>query len=457
MSAIATREKLTGTIHTAKIEAIAVGGDGVARLDGQAVFIPRTAPGDRVSFSIVADKGRFLRGEFKEIVHAGANRRDPPCPDWAECGGCQLQQMTPGGQAEAKRRIFLDTLSRIGKIQTVIHPQLLGDTVPEFSYRMRARFQIKGNTIGFFAPGTRDLIPVESCPLVEEQISETFGEIRQFLKENPVARGIESVEITSLAKNPKLGAGLLINPIGFRNRKKGAISDGTRQAWKSFSRFSGHPLAFSGERTPEDNLPWTAQYELDTPTGMPLSLRVSPDSFLQAHRLANRLLVQAITKGAAIFENGFAVDLYCGVGNFSIPLATIAKRVVGVESNPFAVRDAKTNAIEAGLDNLRFIQDKSGRIDAGEILDTLGGAVPDLVLLNPPRRGALETIPLIIRMKPQQIIYVSCNPATLARDARELNEGGYYLKTTLIAPMFPNTAHVESITWWGRENTTALS
>ena len=109
MSSTATRGDLTGTIHPAEVETIAAGGAGVARLDGRAVFIPRTVPGDRVSFRILADKGRFLRGEFEEIARAGADRRDPPCPDWAECGGCPLQQMTPGGQTEAKSRPSVST------------------------------------------------------------------------------------------------------------------------------------------------------------------------------------------------------------------------------------------------------------------------------------------------------------------------------------------------------------
>ena len=455
MSNTATRDELTGTIHTAEVETIAAGGAGVARLDGRAVFIPRTVPGDRVSFRILADKGRFLRGELEEITRAGADRRDPPCPDWAECGGCPLQQMTPGGQTEAKSQIFLDALSRIGKIETLVQPQLLGDIAFEFAYRMRARFQIQGDAIGFFAPGTRDLIPVNSCLLTEEPVSAAFGDIRQLLQEEPAARGIESVEITSLDEDPDLGAGLLIYPIGTRDRGKGTLSGRTSRAWRSFSRSSGRPLAVAGERSPEEASQWTARYELDTPAGGPLSLRVSPESFLQANRPVNRLLVQAVTEGAALPEDGRAVDLYCGAGNFSIPLAKIAGRVVGVESSPFAIRDAEANARDAGLDNLRFIQGESGRIEADEILDALGGGTPDLVLLDPPRRGALETVPLIMRLMPGRIIYVSCNPATFARDARELTEGGYRMETALIAPMFPNTAHVESATWWRRENAPA--
>ena len=137
-----------------------------------------------------------------------------------------------------------------------------------------------------------------------------------------------------------------------------------------------------------------------------------------------------------------------------MPLAGRAGRIVGIESNPFAVKDAEANAKQAGLDNALFIKSEAGRAEADEILDALGGQ-PDLLILDPPRRGALETIPLAAALRASRIVYVSCNPATFARDARDISLAGYRMEAALIAPMFTNTAHVESVTSWALESNTA--
>ncbi len=454
MSGIATRNAEAGAAHSAEIESIAAGGAGVARLEGRVVFIPRTVPGDSVRFRISADKGKYLRGEIEEIAHPAAARRDPPCPHWAECGGCPLMHVNPEGQREAKRRIFLDALIRIGKIDPGLAAEDLEAPSSEFAYRMRVRFQVRGKAIGFFAPGTRRLVPVESCLMAEEPIADALAGIRALLMEEPASRGIESVEITSLGDGPAEGAGLFIHPPGKRDRGWGALGAETRRAWEAFSRQGGMPLAVSGERAPGEAPAWVARYEVPDSKGGSAAIRVSPESFIQPNRGVNRALVRAVLGWAALPEGGRAVDLFSGAGNFALPLAAAAGRVLGVESSPFAVSDAEANARAAGRENLSFIQARAEKIGAEEILRELGGA-PDLALLDPPRRGALETIPLALALGPRRIVYVSCNPATFARDAREITEGGYRMEAIRIVPMFPNTAHVESVTTWTRESAPA--
>ncbi len=469
MSTAATQPGSAGTTHLAVIESIAAGGAGVARLDGRVVFIPRTAPGDSIYFRISADKGKFLVGELAGIASAGEARREPPCAHWTSCGGCPLQQMTPESQNEAKRQIFIDTLARIGKIDLPAPPEMLTPSTPEFGYRMRARFQIKGGEIGFYAPGTRNLVPIESCLLVEEPVAEAATGIARLLRAEPDSRGAEAVEITSLGEGAGEGAGLFLSPPGWRDRGKGALSRRTRRAWEAFGSANGWPISAAGQRSPGEPPAWTSRYELDNQTGekasltlenTPLSLGslsfdISPESFIQPNRLMNRLLVDTVLDMAALPEGASAVDLFCGAGNFALPLARRAGRVAGVEANPYAVQDAEANCQRAGLDNIRFIHSEAGRVPSGEILDALGGKAPDLVLLDPPRRGALETIPLVMALGPVRIVYVSCNPATFARDAREIARGGYRLESALIAPMFPNSAHLESVTSWTREDAPA--
>ena len=454
MNSIATLQPGTGAVHRAEIDSIATGGAGVARIEGRVVFIARTVPGDSVRFRISEDKGRFLRGEIEEIESPGTSRREPPCPHWASCGGCPLQQMTPEAQAESKRQIFLDALARIGKIDAAITPEIIAADTPEFAYRMRARFQIKNGGIGFFAPGTRNLIPVEGCLLAEEPINAAFSEIQKFQRLEPAARGLEAVEISSLDGISDKEAGLFLYPIGWHDKGDGVLSKKTRRAWEAFSEKNGWPLAAAGDRGPSEASSWKSRYEVEGPAGDPLALQVSPESFLQPNRRVNRLIVRAVLEMAALPEGGRAVDLFCGAGNFAVPLAGRAGRVVGIESNPFAVKDAEANAKEAGLDNTLFIKSEAGRAEADEILGALGGR-PDLVLLDPPRRGALETIPLAAALRPSRIVYISCNPATFARDARDISLAGYRMEAALIAPMFPNTAHVESVTSWALESDTA--
>ena len=454
MSSSATLQPGTGSVHRAEIDSIATGGAGVARLEGRVVFIPRTVPGDSVRFRISEDKGRFLRGEIEEIESPGASRREPPCPHWASCGGCPLQQMSPETQAESKKQIFLDALVRIGKIDVAIAPEIIAASTPEFAYRMRARFQIKHGGIGFFAPGTRRLIPLEGCLLVEEPISAAFSKIREFLKLEPVARWLEAVEISSLGATSDKEAGLFLYPTGWHDQGNGALPKKTRRAWEAFSEKNGWPLAAAGDRRPDEPPSWKSRYEVETPTGDQVALQVSPESFLQPNRQVNQLIVRAVFEMAALPEGGRVLDLFCGSGNFAMPLAGRAGRIVGIESNPFAVKDAEANAKQAGLDNALFIKSEAGRAVADEILDALGGQ-PDLLILDPPRRGALETIPLAAALRASRIVYVSCNPATFARDARDISLAGYRMEAALIAPMFTNTAHVESVTSWALESNTA--
>ncbi len=457
----AARARAAASLETARVESIAAGGAGVARLEGRAVFIPWTAPGDVVRFRILADKGKYLRGELAEVLEPSPWRREPPCPYWAACGGCPLQQINPEGQAQARRRIFLDALARIGKMDLPVPLQAPGPDSTRFGYRTRVRFQVKGKEIGFFAPGSRRLVPVENCLLAEPAVESALARVRRLLGSASAARGIEAVEITSLGPGPDEGAGIFLHPPGSRDRRADTLSSGTRAEWDTYCREAGHPLAVAGERAPSATPAWTAAYSLPLPGegGREEILRVSPESFLQPNRAGNRALVEAAVNWARTPEGAdpadatppggaTAVDLYCGAGNFTLPLARLFARVAGVEANPYALYDAEANRRAAGLGNVRFLRREAGRADPGEIIDALEGERPAAVLLDPPRRGALEAIPLVTALASRRILYVSCNPATFARDARALAKAGYRMGSASMIPMFPNTAHTETVTSW---------
>ena len=439
------------TVYEAQVESIATGGAGVARLDGRAVFIPKTAPGDTIRFRIVKDKGKYLLGELTKIIQAGPARTPPPCAHWSDCGGCALQHIEPPAQMEAKKRIFLDTLTRIGKIELGVPVQTI--TLPENAnrYRMRARFQIRGSGIGFFAPGTRRLSGIEDCLLVEPSIANALHQIRHLLQAEPKTRKVEAVEMTSLGSEDEASVGLYLHPVGHRDHKNRKINRQAFDAWKKFAGENRFPLATAGGREPGEPPRWQARYRPDMEhPDLPLS--VSPESFIQPNRALNQILVKNVIEESGLNGEACVLDLYSGAGNFSFPLAMRAKHVLGIEENPYAVADANMNREKTGVGNVDFLCRTAQKLTKDEIVSKLGGETPDVVVLDPPRKGALDAMPLILGLAPERVAYVSCNPATFARDARELALSGYRAGAAYVFDMFPHTAHLEILTSWIRKN-----
>lgn len=437
-------------VHEARVESIATGGAGVARLEGRAVFIPRTAPGDTVRFRIVKEKGKYLIGELAEVIQAGPGRTAPPCVHWSDCGGCALQHVSSQAQLKAKKRIFLDALARIGRIDLGVPAQTVALPANEERYRMRARFQVRGSVIGFFAPAAGRLIEVEDCLLVERPIADAMRRIRCLLRSEPKAKRVEAVEITSLEEE-EAHVGLHLHVAGRRGRGNRKINRAALGAWEKFAGENRFLLSTAGRREPGEPPPWRAQYRPD-PEYPELCLGVSPESFIQPNRALNRLLVKSVAEECGLNDEAVVLDLYCGAGNFSLPLALRAGRVLGVEENPYAVADALLNREENGVGNADFLVRSVKKLTGEEAVSKLGGRAPDVVVLDPPRKGALDAMPLIAGLAPERVVYVSCNPATLARDARELVSNGYRAKAAFVFDMFPHTAHLEILTSWTRKD-----
>ena len=439
------------TVYEAQVESIATGGAGVARLDGRAVFIPKTAPGDTVRFRITKDKGKYLLGELAKIIQAGPARTPPPCAHWSDCGGCALQHMEDQAQIEAKKRIFLDTLARIGKIELGVTVQTIALPENANRYRMRARFQIRGSEIGFFAPGARRLVAIENCLLVEPPIMNALHQIRHLLQAEPKTRKVEAVEMTSLGSAQKTSVGLYLHPLGHRDKRNRKIDRAALDAWRKFAGENHFPLAASGGREPGEPPEWYAEHQPDM-EHPGLSLAVSPESFIQPNRALNQILVKNVLEESGLNGESRVLDLYSGAGNFSCSLALRAKYVLGVEENPYAVADARINKEKNRLGNVDFLCRTAQRLTEEKIVSKFGGERPDVVVLDPPRKGALDAMPLILGLAPKRVAYVSCNPATFARDARELASNGYRARAAQVLDMFPHTAHLEILTSWTRED-----
>ncbi len=450
MAVDATVFQQNEAVFETRVESIATGGAGVARLDGRAIFIPKTAPGDIVRCRIVKEKGKYLLGELVKIIRAGPERMTPPCAHWSDCGGCTLQHITLPAQIKAKKRIFLDTLGRIGKIDLGVPTQTVTLPGNESRYRMRARFQVRGSEIGFFATGARRLVGVEDCLLVEQPISSALQQIRHLLQAEPRTRRVEAVEITALEAEDEAAVGLFLHPPGHRDRGNRKIDHRTLSVWKNFADENDFPLATAGRRKPGEPPRWQARYQPDAKNPN-LCLEVSPESFIQPNRALNQVLVQSVVENCGLNDEALVLDLYCGAGNFSFPLALRAKRVLGVEENPYAVADAGINREKNRIGNADFLRRSAHKLTKEEVVSKLDGEKPGVVVLDPPRKGALEAMPLIEALAPSQVVYVSCNPATFARDARELASSGYHAKSAYVFDMFPHTAHLEILTSWIRK------
>ena len=362
-----------------------------------------------------------------------------------------MQHISPRAQMKAKKRVFLDTIGRIGKIDLGVPAQTVALPGAESRYRMRARFQVRGSEIGFFATGARRLIGIEDCLLVEPPIAKALGQIRHLLQAEPRTRRIEAVEITSLGEAEEAAVGLYLYPAGYRDRGIRKIDHKSLSVWKNFAEENHFPLATAGRRRHGEPPSWQAQYRPDA-EHPDLRLGVSPESFIQPNRALNRILVKSVLQECGLNEETTVLDLYCGAGNFSLPLALRAGRVLGVEENPYALADAVLNQEENAVGNAEFLRRNVHKLTTEEVVSKLRSRTPGVIVLDPPRKGALEAMPLIAALAPSQVVYVSCNPATFARDARELTACGYRARAAYVFDMFAHTAHMEILTSWTRKN-----
>lgn len=373
-----------------EVERILPGGMGLAHAGGKTVFVSLAAPGDRLRVRIDRRQGELLFASIEEILTPSPLRIEPPCPYFGRCGGCDFQQLTYEAQLAAKSDIIRDCLHRIARLETV--PDVVVNGSPkEWRYRMRATWQIDEDTreVGYYERGSRRVCDVADCPILEA----------------PLQRTLEDVRATE---------------------------------WQEFPPGLKHLDAVVGENGVSLS-PEFAQFQTRE-----LSLTVRGEVYnynAEAFFQVNPSLLEALVEFALDeFDGETALDLYCGVGLFTLPLARRFGKVFGVESNPVATRFARRNLQQAGLANARVVNES-----VTDWFRTAHGPL-DLVLLDPPRAGAESAvINGILRLRPRQISYVSCDPATLARDLKKLVAGGYAIDAIAGFDLFPQTHHVETV------------
>ncbi|MBI3377146.1 MAG: class I SAM-dependent RNA methyltransferase [Nitrospirae bacterium] len=388
-----------------KAQSPVYGGYVIAR-DSGVIFIKGAVPDEVVEVSISEKKRDYSIGAVTNIIEPSPYRINPPCSVFGTCGGCHFQFISYERQVSMKEEILLDSVSRIGKMEAHLSPAL---TDRDYNYRYRGQFKIsQEGRIGFYKEGTRDVVPVEECPLMIKEINLIVKELN-----NRKLSGIKEIHIS---------CGDAVNAL---IKSKLAAED--IEEIMSGIGFSG--IAFeTGESTGRDYI----RLDLNG-----LQYTVTPWSFFQAHWNLNKKVVELIVNKLQPLGNMRVLDLYAGAGNFSLPLAVYASQVAAVEENRHAADDGQRNVKLNSIKNCKFINSSAERYRIQEKFD--------IVLLDPPRPGLHPDVARkVLDSSPGKIVYVSCNPATLARDLKKFSER-YNVDSLRMIDFFPNTYHVEAL------------
>lgn len=436
--------------------ALAAGGEAVGRdASGKTVFAPFAAPGDvaRVDFS--AEKSAFARGFVGEIEIFSPDRIAPQCPQFRpatpenSCGGCAWQHVSLDAQRRAKREIVASALQRIGGQNGGRNPEVEAVRGGEgFGYRNKADF-VLGSTknealLGFFARESHDLVDAVCCPIQSPQNEEILRAAREILAQNPhfafdarTGRGFWRRLVARVSSRGESLATLILgseSEIG---------SEKTSQIARMLRERVPHLVGvLAAAHRGEARVLWGRDFLTESVNG--LDFRVSGGAFWQVNTEMSPLLAQTALELARVQSGERALDLFCGAGFFALHLARAGAEVTGIESHRGAIRDAIWNARH----NRLGADFRAG--NAPQELARFGRGDFSLILLDPPRAGARECLDSLLHIAPQRLVYVSCDPATWARDARILGENGYVLRRAIPFDLFPQTAHVEVVSLFER-------
>ncbi len=413
---------------------------GIARIEGKAVFIQGALPGEEVSFQYTTVKRDFSEGQLVSVITPSGQRVDSQCAHYATCGGCSLQHLANHHQITAKQDTLLDIFQRIGHLTPEkILPPLKADA---WNYRNKARLSVryvgKKNAImlGFRERNNPKFITnIERCPVLHAKVDKDIIKLRQLVSSLDDRYSISQIEVA---------AGDSEVALIFRNLHP--LSPADEDKIRQFAKAYGYRIYLQpgGEDSVYAFYPQTKDDFLsyDLPN-YDLQLKFHPSDFIQINAPLNRLMVDRAIELMEIQPEDDILDLFCGLGNFSLPLATKCAKVKGIEGSQAMVERALMNARANQLDNVEFY---AANLDDPQQVQNILKQKFNKILIDPPRSGAFEIVKAIGKMSPQRIVYVSCNPVTLARDADVLvHQHGYRLRAAGIMDMFPNTAHVESI------------
>ncbi|WP_341675388.1 23S rRNA (uracil(1939)-C(5))-methyltransferase RlmD [Niveibacterium sp. SC-1] len=426
------------------IESLDYEGRGVARHEGKAIFIEGALPGEQVEYSSYRKKPNFENATLSRVIKASAQRATPKCEFFGVCGGCSMQHLEASAQVAAKQRVMEDALWHIARVRPdLVYPAIQG---PAWGYRYRARIGVRvvprkgGVLVGFHERKSSYIADMSSCEILPPAVSKNLMKLRTLIAGLSIPDRIPQIEVAAGDDRIVLVLRNLL-PLSDDDVAR-LLAFGEAEGFSMWIQPGGpdtvHPLRRGDSRELHYSLP-----EFD------LRLAFRPTDFTQVNVQINRLLIRRSMQLLDPQPGERIADLFCGLGNFSLPIARRGAEVVGVEGSAALVARAAENAAANGLAERASFQVSNLFEATAESLAKLGHL--DKWLIDPPREGAIAVVKALGADAPSRIVYVSCNPATLARDAQVLvGEKGYRLRGAGVANMFPHTSHVESIALFER-------
>ncbi|QUI25421.1 23S rRNA (uracil(1939)-C(5))-methyltransferase RlmD [Vallitalea pronyensis] len=434
------------------IDDLGIHGEGIGKINGYTLFVDGALPGEKVKVKVIKTKKNYGYGKLIEIVKPSEHRRDPVCPIAKRCGGCQIQHLSYKAQLAYKRKKIVDLLERIGGMKDVVVNETIGMDDPYY-YRNKVQFPVGeamdgGIDIGFYAMRSHQIVTTDTC-YIQQPVN---GTIIETIKAHMLTYGIPPYSehrhqglvrhiVTRISHHTnEIMVGIVINGHKLPHEEELVTS------LQQIEQVSGIYVSMNKEKTnvimgKTIRMLW-GQETITDYIGA-IAFRISPLSFYQVNPIQTEKLYNMVLAYADLTGEEVVWDAYCGIGTISLFLAKHCKKVLGVEIVPEAIQDAKENARLSGITNAEFHVGKAERVITEQFQD---GVKADVIVVDPPRKGCdKELLDTIIAMEPKRVVYVSCDPGTMARDVRVLCDGGYAVREVQGVDMFPHTVHTETI------------
>jgi len=437
------KQRLPQEPFPATIDSLSHEGRGVAHIDGKATFISGALPGEKITFIYTSKSRNHDEGKIESVIEASPDRVEPKCVHYDVCGGCSLQHLSSEAQIKYKQQAMLDGLKHLGKVEPLeVFDPIIGDS---WGYRRKARlgakfvFKKDKVLVGFRERHAGFLADIESCEVLHESVGMKLKEIQTMMYDMESRDTTPQIEVAVGDEN----TALII-------RHLKPLSEEDQSTWIEFAKQHDFQLYLQPKGPDTVHCIWPEAKDLNTlfyqHESFDTKVAFGPQDFFQVNNSINVQMVPRAVELLKLTGVETVLDLFCGLGNFTLPIARHAKHVTGVEGDLVMVKRARKTAIANGIENTDYYA--SNLMGSSEDLKREPWLKNkyDCILLDPPRSGAKEIIELFGKLKAKRIVYVSCHPATLARDAGELvHTHGYKLLGAGVMDMFPQTAHVESI------------
>ncbi len=434
------------------IDALGSQGEGIGRYEGLAVFVPATAPGDKIEARLLKVKKNLAYAKIESIIEPSSDRVDSGCGSYPQCGGCAYRHISYEAECRAKEQRVTDAMRRIGGIDITPERFVACDTTSR--YRNKAQLPCCSDKegrpcFGFFAGHTHRVVRTDDCALQPEGYAAITAAVAQYMTDRRVTVYDEtshSGTMRHLYMRRSVSTGQIMVCLVINGKHMPAEEELVQCIRKADANVSGILVNSNRERTnvilgQDCRLLWGSEYITDSLLGV--NFRISPLSFFQVNPPQAERLYAIAAEYAGVNENTILLDMYCGAGTIGLTMANKVKKLIGVEIVAPAVEDAKLNAQLNGIDNAEFICADAAQAAA---MLTERGERPDVIIVDPPRKGCDEALlDCIAEFSPERLVYVSCDPATLARDCARMKERGYTVQRLSAVDMFPRTVHVETV------------